>query len=207
MTISQPGKIRFYSVLLMIFLTFGFAGCNEKSSARKFNAIDITGAEFGKDFQLKDHHGQNRSLSDFKGMAVVMFFGYTNCPDVCPTTMSDLSQALELMGKEQAKRVKVLFVTVDPERDTQELLSKYVPAFNPDFLGMYGDETTTVKVAKEFRIFYQKNKKNNSGNYTVDHSAGTYVFDPAGQLRLFMKYGEGAESIAHDLRAILADHQ
>ena len=184
--------------LLSIVLLASLSGCRDKV----FTAIDITGAEFGKDFKLTDHKGHTRTLADFKGNAVVMFFGYTNCPDVCPTTMSDMSQALSLLGK-NADKVKVIFVTIDPARDTQDLLSKYVPAFNSDFIGMYGDDATTAIVAKEFRIFFQKNKPNSSGNYTVDHTAGTYVFDPSGKLRLFMKYGQGAESIAHDLRELL----
>ena len=189
-------------LLCSVVLATGITGCSEKNSARKFNAIDITGADFGKDFKLTDHNGKPRTLADFKGNAVVIFFGYTNCPDVCPTTMSDLNQAMKLLGNE-ASRVKVLFVTVDPERDTPALLAKYVPAFNPAFLGLYGDAATTAKTAKDFRIFYQKNKPDSNGNYSVDHSAGTYVFDPDGKLRLFMKYGEGAESIAHDLRELL----
>jgi protein SCO1/2 len=191
-----------FVALLLLVLVIAITGCGEKNSAQKFNAIDITGADFGKDFKLTDHTGKPRTLADFKGKVVVIFFGYTNCPDVCPTTMSDLNQAMKLLGKD-ASRVKVLFVTVDPERDTQALLAKYVPAFNPDFIGLYGDAATTAKTAKDFRIFYQKNKPDSNGNYSVDHSAGTYVFDPDGKLRLFMKYGEGVESIAHDLRELL----
>jgi protein SCO1/2 len=191
-----------FVALLLLVLVIAITGCGEKNSAQKFNAIDITGADFGKDFKLTDHTGKPRTLADFKGKVVVIFFGYTNCPDVCPTTMSDLNQAMKLLGKD-ASRVKVLFVTVDPERDTQALLAKYVPAFNPDFIGLYGEAATTAKTAKDFRIFYQKNKPDSNGNYSVDHSAGTYVFDPDGKLRLFMKYGEGVESIAHDLRELL----
>ena len=197
-------KNKFLAVyILMAALLLPFlSACGENKSVKKFNAIDITGAEFGKDFQLTDHTGKKRSLADYKGYAVVIFFGYTNCPDVCPITMSDMSQALNLLG-EDAKKVKVLFVTVDPARDTQDLLSRYVPAFNSEFIGLYGDESATAKVAKEFRIFYQKNKSNSSGSYSVDHTAGTYVFDPSGKIRLFMRYGEGADSIAHDLQELL----
>lgn len=197
--LNKPG---IFLLLLTSLLMFGLSGCSEKQAANKFNAIDITGAEFGKDFQLTDHTGKARTLADFKGKAVVIFFGYTNCPDVCPTTMSDVSQALKLLGID-ADKVDVLFVTIDPARDTPKLLAQYVPAFNPRFIGLYGDEAATAKVAKEFRIFFQKNKSNSSGNYSVDHTAGTYVFDTAGRLRLFMKYGQGAESIAHDLRELL----
>jgi len=193
---------KMYIVLLGALLMTGLMGCNQQTSATKFQTIDITGADFGKNFQLTDHNGKSRTLADFKGKAVVMFFGYTHCPDVCPTTMSDLAQALILLGKD-ADKVQVLFVTVDPERDTQELLAKYVPAFNPGFLGLWGDGDATAKVAKEFRIFYQKNKGKDRQSYDVDHTAGTYVFDPSGRLRLFMSYGKGAEIIAHDLRILL----
>ncbi len=188
--------------LVFIFLSVGLAGCGQQTAAKKFNSVDITGADFGKDFQLKDHTGKQRILADFRGKLVVMFFGYTHCPDVCPTTLSDLAQTVNLLGKD-ADKVQVLFVTVDPARDTQALLAQYVPAFNPGFLGMYGDEAATARVAKDFRIFYQKQQRKNSQSYDVDHSAGTYVFDQSGQIRLFMSYGMGAEKIAQDLRALL----
>lgn len=193
-----------YTGLIAIFLFAGLTGCKQENSAVKFTSTDITGVDFGNDFQLTDHTGRVRTLADFKGKAVLMFFGYTHCPDVCPTTMSDMAQALILLGKD-AEKVQVLFVTVDPERDTQDLLAKYVPAFNPGFLGLWGDEAATAKVAKDFRIFYQKSKGSPPQRYDVDHTAGTYVFDPSGKLRLFMSYGKGAEIIAHDLRILLKD--
>lgn len=196
-------KANILTCLLGVFLFLGITGCDKQNSANKFHATDITGVEFGKDFQLTDHTGKVRTLADFKGRAVAMFFGYTHCPDVCPTTLSDMAQALTLLGKDAGK-VQVLFVSVDPARDTPELLAKYVPAFNPDFLGLYGDEAATAKVAKDFRVFYQKHQGKNSQGYDVDHTAGTYVFDQSGNLRLFMSYGQGAEKIAHDLRALLA---
>jgi len=197
-------KANIYICLLGVFLLIGTTGCNQQTSAKKFHSTDITGVEFGQDFKLTDHTGKVRTLADFKGKAVVMFFGYTHCPDVCPTTLSDLAQALNLLGKD-ADKVQVLFVTVDPARDTQALLATYVPAFNPGFLGLYGDEAATAKVAKDFRIFYQKHQGKSSQSYDVDHTAGTYVFDPSGKLRLFMSYGQGAEKIADDLRALLAN--
>lgn len=190
--------------LVLVLLFAGLSACNQQNSAKKFHSTDITGVDFGQDFQLTDHNGKVRTLADFKGKAVVMFFGYTHCPDVCPTTMTDVAQALNLLGND-ADRVQVLFVTVDPERDTQALLAKYVPAFNPGFLGLYGDEAATAKVAKDFRVFYQKHQGKSSQSYDVDHTAGTYVFDPSGKLRLFMSYGQGAEVIAQDLRVLLAD--
>jgi protein SCO1 len=197
-------KTNIYGWLLGGFLFLVIGGCSQQTSAKKFQSTDITGVEFGQDFRLTDHTGKVRTLADFRGKAVVMFFGYTHCPDVCPTTMSDLAQALNLLGKDAGK-VQVLFVTVDPARDTQELLAKYVPAFNPGFLGLYGDEAATAKVAKDFRIFYQKHQGKNKLSYDVDHTAGTYVFDQSGKLRLFMSYGQGAEVFAHDLRALFTD--
>lgn len=193
---------KIWSGLVLLLLLAGFAGCNQQSSTIKFNSVDITGVDFGKDFQLKDHTGKQRSLADFKGKLVVMFFGYTHCPDVCPTTLSELVQTLNLLGSD-ADKVQVLFVTVDPVRDTQALLAQYVPAFNPSFIGLYGDEAATIKVAKDFRVFYQKQQRKNSQAYDVDHTAGTYVFDQSGKLRLFMSYGMGADKIAQDLRTLI----
>jgi len=192
-----------FNFLLVVLLALT-SGCNPKVEAIKFNATDITGADFGQDFQLTDHNGKPKTLSDFRGKTVILFFGYTHCPDVCPTTLSELAAALRLLGK-KASKVQVLFVTIDPARDTQELLAKYVPAFNADFLGLYGNETSTEKVAKDFRIFYQKHQSKSGNGYEMDHSAGTYVFDQAGKLRLFMSYGQGAESIAKDLNLLIRD--
>ncbi len=167
-----------------------------------FNSTDITGAAYGKGFELTDHTGQPRTLKDFRGKVVTMFFGFTQCPEICPTSLLTMSEVVTLLG-DDADKVQVLFVTVDPERDTQELLSYYVPAFNPDFLGLYGDVERTAQVAKEFRVFYTKSGDTSGMNYTVDHSAGTYVFDTQGRLRLYVKYGEKAENIAADIRQLL----
>ena len=197
-------KSMFYYCMFATLIFSLLTGCKVQSTAKKFHATDITGVEFGKDFNLTDHHGKPRSLADFKGKVVVMFFGYTHCPDVCPTTMSEMSQVLTLLGKD-ADKVQVLFITVDPVRDTPELLAKYVPAFNPTFLGLYGSEADTAKVAKEFKIFYQKHKSTKNQSYEVDHTAGTYVFDQAGKLRLFMSYGQGAKNINEDIKNLLAD--
>ncbi len=198
----QYSKAKFLFGMLGFLFLIVLTGCNQNTSSKKFHSTDITGVDFGTNFQLTDHNGKVRTLADFKGKAVVMFFGYTHCPDVCPTTLSDLAQTLTLLGKD-ADKVQVLFVTVDPARDTQHLLAKYVPAFNPGFLGLFGDEAATAKVAKDFRIFYQKHKSKDGRSYDVDHTAGTYVFDQFGKLRLFMSYGQGAEFIAQDLRALL----
>jgi protein SCO1/2 len=171
-------------------------------AAPKFQGSDITGISYGRDFRLNDHTGKPRTLADFRGKVVVMFFGYTQCPDVCPTTLSQLAATMQKLGPD-AERVQVLFVTVDPERDTADLLSRYVPAFNPSFLGLYGDAATTAATAKEFKILYQKQEGSTPGAYSVDHSAGTYIFDPQGRLRVYESYGQGPEVFAHDIRALL----
>jgi len=176
------------------------AGCDSGKPA--FRNTDVTGADFGKGFELTDHHGQRRTLADYRGKVVTIFFGYTHCPDVCPTTLSEMAEVMRLLG-DKADRVQALFVTVDPERDTQELLASYVPAFDRRFVGLYGDVETTAKVAKEFKVFYQKVPGSAPGIYTVDHSAGSFVFDAKGQVRLFVKHGQGAEPLAQDLERLI----
>jgi protein SCO1 len=168
-----------------------------------FKNTDVTGLDYAKDFALTDHNGKPRTLADFKGKAVLVFFGYVHCPDVCPTTMSEMAGVMQQLGP-LADRVQVLFITVDPERDTPELLSKYVPAFDPRFLGLTGDKAATEKVAKDFRVFYQKVPGKEPGSYSMDHTAGSYVFDPQGRIRLFVRHGEGAEPIVHDLKLLLS---
>ncbi|MGP1684200.1 MAG: SCO family protein, partial [Giesbergeria sp.] len=155
-----------------------------------------------RDFRLTDHNGKVRTLADFRGKAVIMFFGYTQCPDVCPTTMVELKSVLQQLGADAA-RVQVLFVTLDPERDTRELLASYVPAFDPSFIGLYGDLETTAKTAKEFRVFYQKHPGPTPTSYTLDHTAGSYVFDPQGRVRLFVRHGDGGANLVADLRSLL----
>lgn len=168
-----------------------------------FANTDVTGLDYAKDFALPDYNGKMRSLADFKGKAVVVFFGYTQCPDVCPTTMAEMASVMQQLGP-LADRVQVIFITLDPERDTPELLAKYVPAFDPRFLGLVGDKAATEKVAKEFKVFYQKVPGKEPGSYTLDHTAGSYVFDPQGHLRLFVRHGQGAEPVAHDLKLLLS---
>jgi protein SCO1/2 len=168
----------------------------------KFETTDITGAGFGRDFALIDHTGAPRTLADYRGKAVVMFFGFTQCPDVCPTALAMVAEAKRKLG-DDGKRVQGLFITVDPERDTKELLSQYVPAFDPTFVGLYGDAAATERVAKEFKVVYRKVPGSTPDNYTIDHSAGLFVIDPNGQLRLFVSHGQTADALAHDLREIL----
>lgn len=189
---------------LVALLSLALLACGEKPGApvEPFKATDITGAEFGRDFHLTGHDGRPRSLANFRGKVVVLFFGYTHCPDVCPTTLGDLSLVMRRLGSDAA-RVQVLFVTLDPERDTPALLAQYVPSFYPSFLGLFGDAAATAQVAKEFRVFYRKVDVGSRAGYALDHSAGMYVFDRAGHLRLFVNYGLGADAITHDLKALL----
>lgn len=172
------------------------------AGAPTFESSDVTGASFGHDFALNDPSGKMRTLADFRGKAVVVFFGYTQCPDVCPTTLAALAAAMKKLGPD-ADRVQVLFITIDPERDTPALLREYVPAFDPRFLGLYGDADATARTAKEFKVIYQKVPGPTPGSYTMDHSAGSYVFDPKGRLRLFVSNGQGADVFAHDIHALL----
>jgi protein SCO1 len=183
----------------LISAAFALAGCN--ASGPSFKNADITGADYGKDFALTDHTGKKRTLADFRGKVVVVFFGYTRCPDVCPTTLAELKAVKEQLG-EGGKNLQVLFVTVDPERDTPKLLANYVPAFDPSFLGLYGDPAATAKVAKDFKVFYQKVPGKTPESYTVDHTAGSYVFDTQGRLRLFARYGNAANLVA-DIQTLL----
>lgn len=179
------------------------AGCQPAPQPPVFQATDITGAAFARDFRLTDHNGSVRTLADFKGKAVAVFFGYIHCPDVCPTTLSDFAAALQLLGQ-QADRVQVIFVTVDPQRDTPDLLKQFVPAFNPSFLGMVADADTLRRLAKEYKVVYQKTAVKAADDYLIDHSAGTYVYDPNGRLRLLMPYGSSPDVIAQDLKTLLA---
>jgi protein SCO1 len=177
----------------------GAAGCD--SARTPFNGIDVTGSKLGDDLGLKDPAGKVRSITDFRGKVVAVNFGYTQCPDVCPTTLSDLNRAVKKLGAD-ASRVQVLFVTVDPKRDKPELLREYVPAFNPSFLGLYGDEAATRKVTEDFKIYAQERPGAN-GAYTVDHSAQTFVYDPQGRLRLVIGYGATPDAMASDFRLLL----
>jgi protein SCO1/2 len=186
--------------LFTLLAAAALCGCSR--SGVSFKNTDITGADYGRDFALTDHTGKKRTLADFRGKVVVVFFGYTRCPDVCPTTLADLKVAREQLG-EDGKRVQVLFVTLDPERDTPQLLASYAPAFDPSFLGLYGDAAEIARVAKEFKVFYQKVPGKTPDSYTVDHTAGSYVFDPQGRLRLLVRQGNVPNLVA-DLKTLLA---
>jgi protein SCO1 len=178
------------------------SACSQKAAPPAFLSTDVTGLDYAKDFSLKDFNGKQRTLADFRGKAVVVFFGYTQCPDVCPTTMADLAAAMKQLGP-LADKVQVLFITIDPERDTPQLLAKYVPAFDPHFLGLVGDAAATEKVARDFKVFYQKVPGKQPGSYTMDHTAGIYIYDPQGQIRLFARSGQGPDALVHDLKILL----
>ena len=185
----------------MVLLIAGMFGCSPKPS---FKNVDITGSTaFGNNFSLLDSNGNTKTMADYKGKVVVLFFGFTQCPDVCPTTLTEMEDALKLLGP-KAEKVQVIFVTVDPERDTASVLAQYVPAFNPRFVGLRpADEAGLEKVTKDFRIYYKKVPGSKPGSYTMDHTAGSYVFDQNGQLRLYIKHAQGPEVLAHDLKNIL----
>lgn len=191
----------FLRIYLVVFLSFVLSACSPKL---EFKNIDITGSTaFGKDFSLVDPDGDVKTLSDFKGKVVVMFFGYTQCPDVCPTTLTEMQQAMALLGP-RSDKVQVLFVTVDPERDSAAILKQYVPAFDPRFLGLRpADNDALEKVTKDFKIYYKKVSGTSPGSYTMDHTAGSYVFDSEGRLRLYIKHAQGPETLAHDLKELL----
>jgi protein SCO1/2 len=192
----------------VVLAALHLSGCSQAPEA--FHATDITGASFGRQsalFNLTDHHGRRPASADFSGKAVVVFFGYTQCPDICPTTLVTMKETMRLLGP-AADRVQVLFVTVDPERDTPTVLASYVPWFDARFLGLYGDTQTTLEAAREFKVFYSKVKGDKGSEsamgYSIDHSATSYVFDPQGRLRLLIRHGETPEHIAADLHKLLA---
>ena len=191
----------FFRHFFIALLLIGLSACSPKP---EFKNIDITGSTaFGKDFSLIDPDGKARTLADFKGKVVVMFFGYTQCPDICPTTLTEMQQVMTLLGP-QSDKVQVLFVTVDPERDTAAILKQYVPSFDPRVLGLRpADEAALEKVAKDFKIYYKKVPGTSPGSYTMDHTAGSYAFDPQGRLRLYIKHAQGPETLAHDLKELL----
>jgi protein SCO1/2 len=177
------------------------AAC-QKADGPAFKAVDITGADYAKELELTDADGRARHLSDFKGKVTVVFFGFTQCPDVCPTTMVELAQVKKALGAD-GERVQGIFVTIDPERDTAAVLKAYVGNFSPDFVALRGDAEQTKAAAKQFKVFYAKVPGKTPESYTMDHTAGSYIFDTQGRIRLFTRYGGGAEALKHDLQILL----
>ena len=186
------------AVLAGLLLT----GCERSAPAAAFKGIDITGAPYATDFDLPDAQGQRRRLADFKGKVTVVFFGFTHCPDVCPTTMLELAEGKKALGADGA-RVQGIFITVDPERDTPELLKAYVANFDPGFVALRGTEDETKALAKHFKIFYAKVPGKTAGSYTIDHTAASFIFDAKGRVRLYSRYGSGAEALKSDLQLLL----
>ena len=192
-------------ILALSLGSLGLAACSDKAEApaATFSGIDITGADYATGFSLTDHNGQPRTLADFKGKAVVLFFGFTQCPDVCPTSMSEMAEAKRLLGPD-GDRLQGLFVSVDPERDTPEVMKQYVSHFDPSFLALYAPADQLPEVAKSFKIYYKKVVGASATSYTMDHSAGSYVYDPQGRIRLYNRYGSGAAALASDVKKLLA---
>jgi protein SCO1 len=186
--------------VLLIAGAAALAGCKRKGVA--FKSIDITGADYASTLRMTDANGQARDLTEFKGKVVVVFFGFTQCPDVCPTTLAEIAGIKQALGPEGA-RIQTIFVTIDPERDTPEVLKAYVGNFGADFIALRGSAEETKAVARHFKVFYAKVPGKTEGSYTMDHTAGSYVFDPQGRIRLFTRYGIGAEALASDLKALL----
>lgn len=183
-------------------LAAGLAACSSERKAQ-FHSVDISGVDYASDFSLVDFNGQRRTLADFKGKAVVVFFGYTHCPDVCPTTMAELAQVRQLLG-DAGQRLQVLFISVDPERDTPEVLKAYMGSFDPGFLALYADSPDKLEaLARDFKIYYKRVDGQQPGSYSMDHSAASYAYDPQGRLRLFMRYGMAPKDMAADIRLLL----
>ena len=184
---------------LAVFL----AGCNRAGDAAApgFRGIDLTGAPYGRDFRLTDADGRERTLADYKGKAVLMYFGFVQCPDVCPTALIRAAKVKQLLGAD-GEKLQVIFITVDPERDTPEVIKAYTAAFDPSFIGLYGDAKRTRETADEFKVYYKQVPTGSS--YTMDHSALSYAFDPQGRLRLALRHEQTADDYAHDLRQLLA---
>ncbi len=190
-------------LLILLCCLCALVACDSKNPAPKvsFANTDITGSDFGRDFELIDHTGQRRTLSDYRGKVVVLFFGFTQCPDICPTTLSELTQVKQELGTD-GQKLQVLFVTVDPDRDTQEILASFVPAFDPSFVGLRGDKAQTDKVTKDFKVFVQKVAGKQSGAYSIDHTSAAYVYDPMGRLRLFVRHGQSS-LLAGDIKKLI----
>ncbi len=179
------------------------AGCSRETKA-SFQGVDVTGAEYARDFALPDASGQQRSLKDFAGKVVVVFFGYTQCPDVCPTSLQELAEVKQLLGAD-GERLQGIFVTLDPERDQPEMLKAYMESFDPSFVALRGTPEQTAAIAKDFKIFYKKVEGPTPQSYTLDHSAGSYVYDTQGRLRVYERYGSGPQLLAADVRTLLGE--
>lgn len=193
---------QFLKLFVLSVLALMIGACQPSEPKLKFVATNITGADFGQTLNLIDHNGKSRTFAEFQGKVVALFFGYTHCPDVCPSTMTDMKQTMKLLGN-RADEVQMLFVTLDPARDTQQVLARFVPSFDARFLGLYGDETQIGATAKTYKIFVNKVPTKKGNDYTIDHSAGMYVFDKMGKIRLYVDYGQKPADIASDIKQLL----
>ena len=203
MAFTLRTAFRWLLVFIVAALAVFIAGCNRAGDAAApgFRGIDLTGAPYGRNFRLTDADGRERTLADYKGKAVLMYFGFVQCPDVCPTALIRAAKVKQLLGADGDK-LQVIFITIDPERDTPEVIKAYTAAFDPSFIGLYGDAKRTRETADEFKVYYKQVPTGSS--YTMDHSALSYAFDPQGRLRLALRHEQTAEDYAHDLRQLLA---
>ena len=201
---DKLSRLLCYAVLAGTLVVAGCDRFGASPAKPAFNAVDITGADYGRELALTDADGNARTLADFKGKVTLVFFGYTQCPDVCPTTLAELAAVKRELGAD-GERVQGVFVSVDPERDTPEILKAYMSSFGPGFVALRGTLEQTQAAARDFKVFFAKAPGKSEGSYTVDHTAGTYVFDAQGRLRLFMRYGAGAEALRHDVKLLLAE--
>lgn len=203
MAFTARTAFRWLLGFIVAALAVWMAGCNRAGDAAApgFRGIDLTGAPYGRGFRLTDAEGRERTLADYKGKAVLLYFGFTQCPDVCPTALIRAAEVRKLLGAEGDK-LQVIFITVDPARDTPEVIKAYTAAFDPSFIGLYGDAKRTRETADEFKVYYKQVPTGSS--YTMDHSALSYVFDPQGRLRLAMRHEQTAADYAHDIRQVLA---
>jgi protein SCO1/2 len=199
--LARRRAVKILASLAALSLTSAWlAGCTPDKP--QFKSIDLTGADYAQGFSLLDHNGQLRTVKDFAGKVVVVFFGFTQCPDVCPTSMAELAEVKRMLGADGDK-LQAIFITVDPERDTPELLKAYMGNFDPGFVALRPTPEQLPQVAKDFKIYYKKVDGKTKGSYTLDHSAGSYVYDPQGRIRLYNRYGSGAEALASDIRLLI----
>ncbi|QMV72655.1 SCO family protein [Comamonas piscis] len=198
---NKRNALRWLAGSAVVASTGGFlTACKSKAD---FNAIDLTGSkEYGQDFSMPDQHGQRRSMADFKGKVVLVFFGFTQCPDVCPTTLGDLAAVKQKLGA-KGDKLQVIFASVDPSRDTPEILQAYLANFDPSFLALRGSDEETAKMAKDFKVYYKRVDGQTPGSYTMDHTAGDYIFDPEGRLRLYSRYGTPVDTLAKDIEQLI----
>lgn len=200
----DPHPHRKWCIVALVAVAAALAGCGNSAPTEPFQGSDVSGAQWGRDFHLVDPAGTPRSLADYRRKVVMLFFGYTNCPDECPATLAKMAQAVDRLGSD-GRRVQGLLVTVDPARDTPQVLARFVTSFNPTFVGLSADAATIAATAKEFKVYYEARNPEASGVYLIDHQAGIFVFDTQGRLRLFMGPTLSVDAMVHDLRLLLRE--